>query len=80
MPPIALTDQQFAQVMTTSYTIPRPLRGMYLSRVADLLRGRDYGDRDVHRAAVEAMRSVMREPWPQRRPQEREHVSIFPTD
>jgi hypothetical protein len=39
-PPIALTDQQFTQLMTTSYTIPCLLRGMYLTRVAELLRGR----------------------------------------
>jgi hypothetical protein len=35
-------------------------------RFADLLRGREFGDGDVHRAAVKAMRSVMREPWPPR--------------
>jgi hypothetical protein len=43
VPPIALTDQQFAQVMTTSYTIPRQLRANYLRR-AGLLRDRDFGD------------------------------------
>ena len=34
MRPLALTNQQFGQLMSTSYTIPRPLRGNYLRRVA----------------------------------------------
>ena len=64
MPPIALTDEQYAQLMSTSYAIPRRLRPIYLERVAALLRRRDFGDGDVHRAAVEAMRQTMRDPWP----------------
>ena len=39
--------------------IPRPLRGTYLRRVADLLRDRDLGDGDVHRAAIAAGRETM---------------------
>jgi hypothetical protein len=40
MRPLALSDAQYVQVMTTSYTIPRQLRPISLRRLADLLRGR----------------------------------------
>jgi hypothetical protein len=59
MRPLALSDAHYVQVMTTSYTIPRQLRPFYLRRLADLLRGRDYGDGDVRRASILAARGAM---------------------
>jgi len=59
MAPIRLTDAQRQQVMASGYHLPRALRRSYLERVAELLRGRDFGDGDVHRACVAAMRAVM---------------------
>jgi hypothetical protein len=56
VPPIAFTDAQIKHIKTTSYTIPRALCGMYLQRVADLLRGRNFDDGDVFRAGVQAQR------------------------
>jgi hypothetical protein len=45
--------------MRTAAPIPSDLRGAYLQRVADLLRGREFGDGDVLRACAVAVKTVM---------------------
>jgi hypothetical protein len=60
--PLALSDAQIATVMTVARGLPRRLRDNYLRHIADLLRGRDFGDGDVHRACTAAFREIMQ--WP----------------
>jgi hypothetical protein len=59
VPPIALSDSQLAQIMTTGRQIPRRLRPNYLRAIAERLRGRDFDDGDVYRACVEAQRAIL---------------------
>jgi hypothetical protein len=61
--PIALTDNQLTEVITVGRQIPPALRGQYLQKIADLLRGRDFGDGDVYRACIAAQREIL---WPSR--------------
>jgi hypothetical protein len=45
--------------MRTAQPIPPDLRGEYLQRVAGLLRGREFGDGDVFRACVAAVKATI---------------------
>ena len=56
---LALTDAQLDQVMRIAGAIPQDRRGEYLQRVADQLRGRDFGDGDVFRACATARKATM---------------------
>jgi hypothetical protein len=57
--PLALNDTQMTDVLTIGRQIPWALHDAYLQHVAALLRGRDYGDGDVHRAALAAQRAIL---------------------
>src|SRR5262245_38710905 len=59
MTPLRLTDEQLAQVMRTAAPIPLDLRDDYLQRVADQLRGHEFGDGEVYRACRAAAKAVM---------------------
>src|SRR5262249_38106556 len=59
MTPLALTQEQLEQVMRTEAPIPPELRGDYLRRVADQLRGSEFGDGEVYRACKAAAKAVM---------------------
>src|SRR5262245_11701986 len=59
MTPLRLTDEQLNQVMRTAVPIPLDLRDEYLQRVADQLRGSDFGDGEVYRACRAAAKAVM---------------------
>jgi hypothetical protein len=59
MTPLALTQQQLAQVMQAANPIPPRLRGEYLALLARSLCGRDFGDGDVYRACRNAAKTVM---------------------
>src|SRR5262249_51471655 len=58
MIPLRLTDEQLAQVMRTAAPIPPDLRGEFLQRVADQLRGSEFGDGEVYRACRAAAKVV----------------------
>src|SRR5262249_51737136 len=59
MTPLRLTDEQLAQVMRTAAPIPPDLRHDYLQRVAEQLRGPEFGDGEVYRACRAAAKAVM---------------------
>src|SRR5262249_23732392 len=59
MTPLRLTDEQLNQVMRTAAPIPPYLRDDYLRRVADQLRGPEFGDGEVYRACRAAAKAVM---------------------
>jgi hypothetical protein len=59
MTPIALTDAQLREVQQAASMVLIELRGLYLERVADQLRGKDLGDGLVHRIAYEVARTIM---------------------
>src|SRR5262245_46576310 len=59
MTPLRLTDEQLNQVMRTAAPIPLHLRDEYLQRVADQLRGPEFGDGEVYRACRAAAKAVM---------------------
>src|SRR5262249_45896538 len=59
MTPLRLTDEQLEQVMQTAAPIPPDLRHDYLRRVADQLRGPEFGDGEVYRACRAAAKAVM---------------------
>src|SRR5262245_26458660 len=59
MTPLRLTDEQLNQVMRTAAPIPLHLRDDYLRRVADQLRGLEFGDGEVYRACRAAAKVVM---------------------
>jgi hypothetical protein len=59
MTPIRLTDTQLREVQQAALMVPIELRGLYLERVADQLRGKDLGDGFVHRVAYEVARSLV---------------------
>src|SRR5262245_28403652 len=59
MTPLRLTDEQLNQVMQTAAPIPPYLRDQYLQRVADQLRGSEFGDCEVYRACRAAAKAVM---------------------
>src|SRR5262249_269312 len=59
MTPLRLTDEQLNQVMRTAAAIPLHLRDDYLRRVADQLRGSEFGDGEVYRACRAAAKAVM---------------------
>jgi hypothetical protein len=56
--PIALTDAQLTRILTAGRYIPTALHDTYLQRVAQLLRGREFGDGDVARAVALASREI----------------------
>jgi len=75
MTPLRLTDEQLNQVMRTAAPIPLQLRDEYLRRVADQLRGSEFGDGEVYRAcraAAIVMWSVQRAINEMFEPRERE--------
>ena len=49
---MAFTDEQLAQIRDAAQPIPRAQRAAYLERVTALLAGRQFGNRDVQRAAA----------------------------
>jgi hypothetical protein len=57
--PLKLTQEQLEQVMRIAGPIPPDLRGGYLQRVADILRGTEFGDGEVYRACRDAAKIVM---------------------
>src|SRR5262249_8811185 len=59
MTPLRLTDEQLNQVMRTAAPIPLDRRDEYLQRVADQLRGSEFGDGEVYRACRAAAKAVM---------------------
>ena len=59
MTPLRLTDEQLNQVMRTAAPIPLYLRDEYLQRVANQLRGLEFGDGEVYRACRSAAKGVM---------------------
>src|SRR5262245_8908790 len=59
MTPLRLTDEQLNQVMRTAAPIPPELRDEYLRRVADQLRGLEFGDGEVYRACRRAAKAVL---------------------
>src|SRR5215831_9660491 len=59
MTPLRLTDEQLNQVMRTAAPIPLHLRDDYLRRVADQLRGLEFGDGEVYGACRAAAKAVM---------------------
>src|SRR5262249_14920978 len=59
MTPLRLTDEQLNEVMRTATPIPSELRDEYLQRVADQLRGPEFGDGEVYRACRVAAKAVM---------------------
>src|SRR5262245_58145639 len=59
MTPLRLTDEQLNQVMRTAVPIPLDSRDEYLQRVADQLRGPEFGDGEVYRACRAAAKAVM---------------------
>src|SRR5262245_8605537 len=59
MTPLRLTDEQLNQVMRTAAPIPPHLRGDFLQRVAEQLRGSEFGDGEVYRACRMAAKAVM---------------------
>jgi hypothetical protein len=54
---IALTDSQLKAVMDAARTLPVEKRDVYLNRIAAMLalRGRGFGDGDVHEVTVLAL-------------------------
>ena len=57
--PIALTDAQLREIQTIAMgVVPYDLRGRYLERLAEALRGHDLGDGFVHHTAYEVARSI----------------------
>src|SRR5262245_8015278 len=58
MTPLRLTDEQLNQVMRTAAPIPPDRRDEYLRRVADQLRGSEFGDGEVYRACRAAARAI----------------------
>src|SRR5262245_32066015 len=59
MTPLRLTDEQLNQVMRTAAPIPLHLRDDYLRRLADQLRGLEFGNGEVYRACRAAAKAVM---------------------
>src|SRR5262245_150437 len=59
MTPLRLTDEQLNQVMRTAAPIPLHLRDEYLQRVADQLRGLEFGDGEIYRVCRTAAKAVM---------------------
>src|SRR5262245_4344521 len=59
MTPLRLTDEQLEQVMRTAAPIPLELRDEYLQRIADQLRGLEFGDGEVYRVCRAAAKAVM---------------------
>jgi len=59
MTSLRLTDEQLNQLMRTAAPIPLDRRDEYLQRVADQLRGSEFGDGEVYRACRAAAKAVM---------------------
>jgi hypothetical protein len=59
MTPLRLTDEQLNQVMRTAAPIPPDRRDEYLRRVAEQLRGPEFGDGEVYCACRDAAKAVM---------------------
>ena len=51
MAPIGFSDSQLNHVTAAARQIPPFQRGRFLRRIVKLLRGKSFGDADVHRAA-----------------------------
>ena len=62
MPPIALTDDQLTVITNAAHPLPPQDRGLFLERVAELLRGVEIGDGAVARAVREAQRAFFKPP------------------
>jgi hypothetical protein len=60
MAPIGLSDSQLNHVTAAAQQIPPFQRGRFLRRIVKLLRGKNFGDADVRRAAQVAAREVRR--------------------
>jgi hypothetical protein len=60
MKPIALTDDQLAQVYRCAEPLHPRDRGAYLKDIAELLNGHEIGDGTVGRAAREAQARYLR--------------------
>jgi hypothetical protein len=59
---MAFTDEQLAQIRDAAQQIPRAQRAAYLERVTALLAGRQFGNRDVQRAAAQAQGDLVGAP------------------
>jgi hypothetical protein len=59
MTPLRLSDRQLAEVRQAALMVPLDLRGAYLERLAEALRGHDLGDGFVHRTAYEIARAIV---------------------
>jgi hypothetical protein len=59
---MAFTDEQLVQIRDAAQPIPRAQRAAYLERVTALLAGRQFGNRDVQRAAAQAQRELIGAP------------------
>jgi hypothetical protein len=56
---MAFTDEQLAQIRAAARPIPWVLRRAYLERIAALLAGRRFGNRDVQHAVAQAQRELI---------------------
>jgi hypothetical protein len=62
MKPVALTDDQLAQVQRCAAPLNPHDRGAYLERVAQMLNGHEIGDGLVGRVVREVQRQFLRTP------------------
>ena len=60
MAPIGFSDSQLNHVTAAAQQIPPFQRGRLLRRIVKLLRGKSFGDAEVHRAAQTAAQEVRR--------------------
>jgi len=60
MAPIGFSDSQLDHVTAAAQQIPPFQRGRFLRRIVNLLRGKSFGDAEVHRAAQAAAQEVRR--------------------
>src|SRR5262249_34942006 len=56
--PIGLTDSRLREPLQAAQMVPPDLRDVFLERVAAELRGKDLGDRLVHRVAYAVARTM----------------------
>jgi hypothetical protein len=59
--PLVFSSGQFKIILAHSREIPRALRRRYLRKVARLLRGKEFNDRDVSIAAPAAVEQISEE-------------------
>jgi len=60
MAPIGFSDSELNHVTAAAQQIPPFQRGRLLRRIVKLLRGKSFGDAEVHRAAQAAAQEVRR--------------------